>query len=82
MNRRTEVRLLNTLEIVKAIVPLTLPELVRRERLTRTQASRVRDGLKWAEWFGLLQHTNGQYDLGDLKTALVLSIIIEAARRV
>lgn len=75
---------LNTTEIVKSIVTVTLRELIERERLTKTQAARVRDGLRWAERFGLLRHTKWQhyqFDLGDVKTALVLSIIVEAARR-
>lgn len=75
---------LNTVEIMKVFLPLTLSELIKRERLTRTQASRVRDGLRWAERFGLIRHEpwkHYRFDLGDVKTALVLSIIVEAARK-
>lgn len=77
-------RPLTSVEIIKVIVPTTLRELIERERLTKTQASRVRDGLRWAERFGLLRHTKWQhyrFDPGDVRTALVLSIIVESARR-
>lgn len=80
-----DVASLNTSRIIDSIVPLTLRELIERERLTKTQASRVRDGLRWAERFGLLRHEKWQhyrFDLGDVRTALVLSIIVESARRV
>lgn len=73
-----------TFDVGKVFLPLTLSELVRRERLTKTQANRVRDGLRWAQRFGLIQHTpwaHYRFDVGDMRTALVLSIIVEAARR-
>ncbi len=63
---------------------ISLARLIEQEGLTRTQASRVRDGLRWAQRFGLLKHepwARYRFDLGDLRVALVLSIILEEARK-
>lgn len=75
---------LSSVEITKVFLPLTLSELIRREGLTRTQASRVREGLRWAQRFGLIKHApweHYQFNVGDMRMALVLSIIVETARK-
>lgn len=71
-------------EATRAIVPETLSQLARQEQLTRTQMSRVRDGLRWAQRFGLLDHRpweHYKFDTSDVRTALILSLIVEAARK-
>lgn len=57
----------------------TFRDLVERERLSKGQALTVNDGIRWANRFGLLQHLKW-FDLDDVRTALVLSVIVEEAR--
>lgn len=70
---------------VERIIPRTLRDIIQQEGLTHAQAQHVRNGLRWAQIFGLIRHPHWKryrFNVGDLQTSLVLSVIIEAARRI
>lgn len=57
---------------------LTFRELIARQQLSGEQALVVSEGLRWASLFGLLRHP--KWNMDDVRTALILSIIVEEAR--
>lgn len=76
---------MNVVELRPAAQRVPLKELLERERFTRKQAGVVREGLRWAARFKVLDQQGPwqryAFDPADLRSALVLSLIFEHARR-